>query len=259
MCCRRHRALLSPPGAGCRLATFFMEVFMGQKGKTGITQERIKYLFSYDETTGIFIRKNEGRQNAPIGEVAGHVNKLGYVILKVDGEAYKAHRLAWLYVYGKLPENEIDHINGNTGDNRITNLRDVSTRDNILNKRQYRENEVIRGATKNSRGKWTCTIRDGNIRRSLGQYNTPEEAQRVYDAAKVRVENGEKLLDILHEFCGRGDTRIKCVDTGQIFSTAKEAAEWARCAATNIIACCKGRCRTVKGYKWRYVKESPDE
>ena len=88
---------------------------MGQIGKiTDITQERIQYLYDYDPETGVFIRKNEGWYNAPIGSVAGHKNAKGYIILKVDGEAYKAHRLAWLYVYGYMTKNEIDHISGIT-------------------------------------------------------------------------------------------------------------------------------------------------
>ena len=229
---------------------------MGQIGKvTELTHERVKYLFNYDPETGIFIRMNEGRKNSPIGGVAGYKNSKGYIIIKVDGEAYKAHRLAWLYFYGYMPKGEVDHINGVTDDNRICNIRDVSSRENVLNKRQYREGICKKGACRNDHGGWTCTIRDGKHRRNLGSYATPEEAQAVYFEVKTRIENGEHLEDFYKEYGMRLLREILCVETGEVFSSAKDAAIWAGCASTNIVACCRGRYNTMKGYHWKYVRE----
>jgi hypothetical protein len=90
-----------------------------------ITQEMVKALFNYDPLTGIFTwaKKRSGYQ---IGQETGsRCIRTGYVKLQVYGKRYLAHRIAWLYVHGKLPTHSIDHINRLKHDNRIENLRDV--------------------------------------------------------------------------------------------------------------------------------------
>ena len=89
------------------------------------TAERVRATFDYDPDTGIFTRLVEARSgrggghlSASIGDVAGHQRRDGYIAIKIDRIAYKAHRLAWLHVHGEWPPNEIDHINGDRGDNR---------------------------------------------------------------------------------------------------------------------------------------------
>ncbi len=85
-----------------------------------LSLNRLKELLLYDPDTGIFTwissTKNYRR---PIGAVAGYINSLGYVQIGIDCVAYGAHRLAWMYVHGNLPEMDVDHINGNPSDNRM--------------------------------------------------------------------------------------------------------------------------------------------
>ncbi|WP_421439940.1 HNH endonuclease signature motif containing protein [Agrobacterium tumefaciens] len=57
----------------------------------------------------------------------------GYFCGGIFGKRYRAHRIIWLLHYKKWPSQVIDHINGNPGDNRIVNLRDVSQAENIRN------------------------------------------------------------------------------------------------------------------------------
>lgn len=86
-----------------------------------ITQQRLKELFEYTPDTGLFIRKiRVGNQIA--GNIAGSLKKDGYVYIKIDSKPYKAHRLAFLYMEGYMPE-EVDHINRDCSDNRWCNLR----------------------------------------------------------------------------------------------------------------------------------------
>jgi len=59
------------------------------------------------------------------GKIAGCVDKRDYVVINLDGKAYKAHRLIYLLVTGIDPE-QIDHINGICNDNRWCNLRQAS-------------------------------------------------------------------------------------------------------------------------------------
>lgn len=83
-----------------------------------MNQEILKLHLDYNQNTGVFIRRISLCNRVKIGDVAGNTNLQGYVAIRVLGKLYKAHRLAWLYVYGEFPR-DIDHINGVKSDNRI--------------------------------------------------------------------------------------------------------------------------------------------
>jgi len=72
----------------------------------------------------------------------GSLDKDGYLILKIKGKQFKAHRLAWTFYYGKEPNGVIDHINRIKTDNRIENLRDTTQQINILNTVRYPNKET---------------------------------------------------------------------------------------------------------------------
>ena len=85
----------------------------------------IKKYFIYN-LDGTFSRMD--RKNAN-----GSIDKDGYLIIKIKGKQYKAHRLVYAYFHGKFPELEIDHINRQRTDNRIENLREVDRYTNVQN------------------------------------------------------------------------------------------------------------------------------
>lgn len=91
-------------------------------------QEYIRKNFCYDADTGKIIRSD--RVNG-----LGSLDKDGYLILKIKSRQYKAHRVAWFLYYGEFPSMEIDHINRNRTDNRISNLRIVNREENVKNTR----------------------------------------------------------------------------------------------------------------------------
>ena len=90
-------------------------------------KDYIKSHISYDSDSGRITR--DDRKGG-----LGSKDKDGYLILKIKGKQYKAHRIAWFLFYGEFPKGEIDHINRNKQDNRISNLRIVSRIDNIKNR-----------------------------------------------------------------------------------------------------------------------------
>jgi HNH endonuclease len=95
--------------------------------------DRLRELFSYNPETGLFTRRAAvGGGRYPAGVVAGSKTNNGYIVVRIDGCLYFAHRLAWYFVYGTWPE-EIDHLNHKSDDNRIANLRPASHTLNILN------------------------------------------------------------------------------------------------------------------------------
>lgn len=108
--------------------------------QTGLTAERVRELFRYVKSTGLFIRRKQVvtyRGGAPAhmaaGTVAGSLHKDGYVYLAVNGRLYLAHRLAHLWVTGSWPSAEVDHHNGVRHDNRWRNLRPATTQQNRCN------------------------------------------------------------------------------------------------------------------------------
>jgi hypothetical protein len=76
-----------------------------------LTQERIKELLDYDPDTGIFKWKISKARSIKVNNIAGGAEQGKYHRIRIDGKNYVAHRLAWLYVYGKWPDEYIDHIN----------------------------------------------------------------------------------------------------------------------------------------------------
>lgn len=151
--------------------------------------ERLRALLHYDLATGEFTRAVTTAPRAKAGAIAGGERKDGYRRICVDGTDYFAHRLAWLYVTGTVPDGEIDHINGNPRDNRIANLRCVTHGQNTLNSRQRPPGvSGLRGVTLHKKtGLWNARIRIDGKQSSLGYFKSPEQAKAAYEAAVLEV------------------------------------------------------------------------
>lgn len=105
-----------------------------------LTQQQLKELLDYNPNTGDFVNKIFRGLRAMPNEMAGNVSSGGYIDITIYKRKYKAHRLAWLYVNGVWPTNNIDHINRIKTDNRICNLRDVTQDQNGQNKTIHKNN-----------------------------------------------------------------------------------------------------------------------
>lgn len=168
--------------------------------QTELSQRRLLDLFDYDPKVGIFYWKKDGvcgrgRVVARAGKEAGTTCKRsGYRLINIDCVPRPSHRLAWLYVYGNLPVNRIDHINGNPSDNRIANLRDVVAQVNSQNMRRAmaskKHGSLLGTAWHKGTGKWRALIKVGFKQRSLGYFNTEEEAHEAYLVGKRKFHEG---------------------------------------------------------------------
>lgn len=114
------------------------------------------------------------------GKVAGTVQKSGYRTLYISGRNYFAHRVIWLIVHGKWPDNQIDHINRVKSDNRLENLRDVTGQINSWNV----DHSGFSGATwdKHKR-RWKSSITHAGKTIFLGRYRDRDAAIAAYQRA----------------------------------------------------------------------------
>lgn len=154
---------------------------------TIVTKSLVDSILDYDKDTGIFIWKISPSNNIKSGSVAGGAATRGYINIRIKGKNCKAHRLAWLVVYGEIPNGHIDHINGITSDNRICNLRVAN---NSLNQQN------LKFATKkNSTGflgvswckranKFRAQLKYAGKNKTIGFSDTAEGAYEIYIAAK---------------------------------------------------------------------------
>jgi uncharacterized membrane protein len=142
-----------------------------------LTQGYLKRLLHYNADTGIFTWKIR-RGGCSSNNVAGALSTNGYVTISIGKHRYRAHRLAWLYIYGVWTKEDIDHINHIRTDNRINNLRVVSHSDNCKNSSMRTDNtsNVVGVSYSPERKKWCAYITSNYKTTSLGRYKDFFEA-----------------------------------------------------------------------------------
>ena len=144
-----------------------------------MTQDELRAALDYDPATGVFTwARDYGKAKA--GKVAGSKNRGGYVSITVSGYRAYAHRLAFLWMEGAMPD-LVDHIDQNPSNNAWGNLRPASKSMNAVNsKRNARNRSGLRGVSWHSGGsKWQAHFGP----HYLGLFQTKEAAHAAYLSA----------------------------------------------------------------------------
>lgn len=146
-----------------------------------MVEDEIKKSLSYDPHTGIVRWVNHPRRTTSNGSEAGNFRSDGYRKIKFQGKQYLAHRIAWLLHTGAWPTGDVDHINGNPGDNRIENLRDVPHSINLQNRKSAAStNKVgLLGVVKR-RNSYAAHVHRNGKQLYLGRFATAELAHKAY-------------------------------------------------------------------------------
>ena len=153
----------------------------------------VREYINYDPETGILSWKKTSSNAAQAGKLTSPgLNDNGYHQIQIKGKSYKAHRLAWMIHYGEMPKGQIDHINGIRTDNRIDNLRCVTSQMNTHNQRKAHINNKCGylGVSRSQNGKFRAEIRVNGKKIHLGTFESPEEAYSAYLTAKSQLHIG---------------------------------------------------------------------
>jgi hypothetical protein len=159
----------------------------------------LRQLLDYNPETGILTWKFRPRKFCKTdheqvrwnkrfsGKQAGLKAKDGYLVMCVLNKQYKAHRVCWSLHWGREPQGQIDHINGDKTDNKINNLRDVSARENATNRKRISRNKSgYTGVSQGSFGKWLAYISTKEDRLFLGSFNCVTSAALKRRMAEIQ-------------------------------------------------------------------------
>jgi hypothetical protein len=177
------------------------------------SQKYLQECFFYNPETGELIwrerpenhftsvRSHRSWNGKNQGKVVSYLNRTGYLLASVNGVRYTVHRLVWKLIYNTDPS-IIDHIDTNTKNNRLINLREVTPAQNSRNSKLSRRNTTgFKGVSPSKNHRFQAQIRINGMNTSLGsRFSTPEEAYAVYCAAAI---------DHYKEYANLGATSVK--------------------------------------------------
>ena len=153
--------------------------------------DRLRALLRYDPDTGRWTwLVNHGRWGRiPAGIGTGTTNTHGYRVIRVDGRNYLCHRLAFLYMTGEWPREEVDHRDMDRSNDRWVNLREATKSENSMNRSVQANTKSRRKGVQwmEANKKWRAYIREDRKFRHLGLFNTIDEASTAYAEAANRL------------------------------------------------------------------------
>lgn len=155
-----------------------------------ITHEILKEMFFYNTETGVFTNLVRRSSRSPAGARADKKSRGGYLAIKFKGKTYLAHRMAWFYMTGKMPENLIDHINMVRNDNRFCNIREATHSENHQNIKtppSTNKSGFLGVSLHRQTNKWRSQIKLESKVKHLGLFNTKEDAHEAYLKAKRQI------------------------------------------------------------------------
>lgn len=153
-----------------------------------LTLEKLCSILRYDPQTGnwtwLIQKNNRFKAGSRAGSNAGR-----YWVIKIDGETFTAHHLAFFYMTGRWPQEEMDHKDTDTFNNAWSNLREATRSQNCANRRLHKNNTSgYKGVIwHKQRGRWAAQIRISGTTKHLGFFDTPELASEAYAAAAIET------------------------------------------------------------------------
>lgn len=159
---------------------------MAKANDPALSQAELKALLDYNPETGLFTWRHDGK-------TAGTPTAEGYIAIRLLGRGVLAHRLAYFWMYGQWPLDQIDHVNRIRDDNRLINIRPATAHQNSLNRGvTTRSKSGYKGVFwDKNRQTWKAVITiDGRKHQIRGKFRTAVEAHYAY-ARAARLHHKE--------------------------------------------------------------------
>jgi hypothetical protein len=167
--------------------------------RNSITHEEAKHLFDYQED-GSLIWKNPFGFKTKKGDVAGHLRKNGYVAVSINKKMFLLHRIVFLWHHGHMPS-VIDHVDSNSTNNKIENLREATQSQNMMNravstscKSGYKGVYFVEALQK-----WRAYISVNRKNISIGYFLDKHEAAKAYNKAAFELRGNFAKLNTIEE------------------------------------------------------------
>lgn len=168
------------------------------KPGTGAALQAIMDFISYDPNSGLLTWKKKPGSSVSVGSVIGNKTKHGRSIVDFRGMRIGSNRVAWCLFYKEWPKLEVDHINGDPSDDRISNLRLATRSQNVYN--QLPRSNTGHKGVRYYKGGFEASIKHNGTGFYLGRYRTLDEA--VESRKKMEAELG------VYDFCHRPVTSL---------------------------------------------------
>ncbi|MBE8596836.1 HNH endonuclease [Xenorhabdus sp. BG5] len=163
--------------------------------------KRLKELFVADGELGVLVVKEDFNSYKKGDVISAGIAKSRYKLIRINGRILSLHRIIWMLLNGPIIDGlVIDHINGNTRDNRICNLRACSQEENLRNRKTHSNNQcglkgVYFDGSRVRPSQWRAQIRHQGRKIYLGRFPTKEQAHSAYIRAAKKL-HGEFSRDI---------------------------------------------------------------
>jgi len=155
-----------------------------------IAQERLSYDRLTGELTWNHLAYRSSRWNTRYArKPAGYLNQEGYLFVKLDGEAYPAHRVIWALINGEIPEYlSVNHIDGDKRNNRIANLRLATDSQKQASRKRNKAKPLPKGIYWNApRRRYHVDLKYKGERYYGGVYQSLAEAKTVLATMQQRI------------------------------------------------------------------------
>jgi hypothetical protein len=146
--------------------------------------DRARSLLDYDPATGILRWREDRTAGTKAGDMAGTPNGDGYLKVSIIGKRYFSHRVVFAMYYGRQPTAQIDHIDGDRYNNKISNLREATHSQNVMNTRRLDSNSVGVKNISIKRRKYLARIQANKRIFYVGSFETLNEASEAIQRAR---------------------------------------------------------------------------
>lgn len=158
--------------------------------RNDITARFLRSVLSYSPETGEFrhltARTSRIRKNFVAGTKVTENGVRRYITITINNKAYRAHRLAWLYMTGRWPTDQIDHRDLNPFNNKWRNLREATHTQNQHNRRCFKISKSGKKGIRFKAGKWEAWLRIKGRHTYLGRFPYAADAARVHAVASIK-------------------------------------------------------------------------